>query len=151
MALPRRPWPASVRGQGRGRKRDAFARSSSKRSVTVPRSAYGADIMLAPAYVPTLKNAVSSAMRCLTSGFGMEPGVPTSPWKPTKFWSFTNRSLTGDSRKVRFTNFFGIRWIFLFFARKAMGFTKGAYSDIRNRSKNQAWRSENQKDTVFRN
>ena len=42
-------------------------------------------LMLAPAYVPTHEYAVSSAMRCLTSGFGMEPGVPTSPWEPTKF------------------------------------------------------------------
>ena len=39
--------------------------------------------MLAPAYVPTHEYAVSSAMRSLTSGFGMEPGVPSSLWEPT--------------------------------------------------------------------
>ena len=39
--------------------------------------------MLAPAYVPTHEYAVSSAMRRLTSGFGMGPGVPASPWRPT--------------------------------------------------------------------
>ena len=54
-----------------------------KRSLTLSASAYVA-LMLAPAYVPTHNYAVSSAMRRLTSGFGMEPGVPASPWKPTK-------------------------------------------------------------------
>ena len=38
--------------------------------------------MLAPAYVPTHEYAVSSAMRRLTSGFGMGPGVPASLWTP---------------------------------------------------------------------
>ena len=44
--------------------------------------------MLAPAYVPTCRHAVSSAMKGLTSGFGMEPGVPPSPWEPTNGVSF---------------------------------------------------------------
>ena len=39
--------------------------------------------MLAPAYVPTQEYAVSSAMKGLTSGFGMGPGVPPSLWEPT--------------------------------------------------------------------
>ena len=39
--------------------------------------------MSAPAYVPTQEYAVSSAMKGLTSGFGMEPGVPPSLWTPT--------------------------------------------------------------------
>ena len=40
-------------------------------------------LMSAPAYVPTQEYAVSSAMKGLTSGFGMEPGVPPSLWTPT--------------------------------------------------------------------
>ena len=39
-------------------------------------------IMLASAYFPTHNYAVSSAMRSLTSGFGMGPGVPSSLWTP---------------------------------------------------------------------
>ena len=69
-------------------------------------------LMLAPAYVPTHKYAVSSAMRRLTSGFGMEPGVPASPWKPTSFW-FLHRFPTGSSRRVRYkTIFYGV-WLFM--------------------------------------
>ena len=55
------------------------------------REAYGAfrvSIMLAPAYFPTYKYAVSSAMRSLTTGFGMGPGVPSSLWAPANICSF---------------------------------------------------------------
>ena len=55
------------------------------------REAYGAfrvSIMLAPAYFPTYKYAVSSAMRSLTTGFGMGPGVPSSLWAPANSCSY---------------------------------------------------------------
>ena len=43
-----------------------------------------------------LNTAVSSAMKGLTSGFGMEPGVPPSLWTPTnsnplRIWSRRER------------------------------------------------------------
>ena len=43
----------------------------------------GFKIMSASTYFPTYKYAVSLAMRRLTSGFGMEPGVPASLRTPT--------------------------------------------------------------------
>ena len=52
-------------------------------------------LMLASAYFPTHKYAVSSAMRCLTTGFGMGPGVPTSLWTPANsgfYWEKTSSS-----------------------------------------------------------
>lgn len=81
--------------------RNAFPKRA-KRSPTLSRSACFA-LMLAPAYVPTHKYAVSSAMRRLTSGFGMEPGVPASPWKPTKLcpWLFAQPLGFGPGLVVR--------------------------------------------------
>ena len=64
---------------------DDRVRAKSKRPRALAGGAYGD--MLAPAYVPTHEYAVSSAMRRLTSGFGMGPGVPASPWKPTNFFA----------------------------------------------------------------
>ena len=38
--------------------------------------------VLATAYFPTNRSAVSSALEGLTSEFGMESGVPPPPWSP---------------------------------------------------------------------
>ena len=79
------------RRQGKGRFCEGWLDSSvlppeQKRPLTPyarKQSAKKQKKMLAPAYVPTHEYAVSSAMRSLTSGFGMEPGVPSSLWEPT--------------------------------------------------------------------
>ena len=49
--------------------------------------AFSVKLMLASAYFPTHNYAVSLAMRCLTAGFGMGPGVPTSLWTPANLGS----------------------------------------------------------------
>ena len=44
--------------------------------------------VLASAYCPTNSSAVSSAMKRLTSEFGMGSGVPASPWTPRQIYKF---------------------------------------------------------------
>ena len=51
--------------------------------------------MLAPTYFPTHEYAVSLAMRRLTSGFGMEPGVPASLWEPANLIRSSGASCAG--------------------------------------------------------
>ena len=64
-----------------------------KKKVSSSLSNEETELMLAPAYVPTHEYAVSSAMRGLTSGFGMEPGVPPSLWEPTNMFRVIRRKM----------------------------------------------------------
>ena len=64
--------------------------------------AFKGKLMLASAYFPTHEYAVSSAMRCLTTGFGMGPGVPTSLWTPANLLFLRTGSWQECSRQVGF-------------------------------------------------
>src|SRR5207237_3096224 len=44
----------------------------------------------------TLPHAVPSALKGLTSGFGMEPGVSPSPWSPKLYGDMVSRPYLGN-------------------------------------------------------
>lgn len=56
---------------------------------------------LAATYSPTLLCAVPSAMKGLTSEFGMGSGISPSPMPPSKIWQMRESFLTDLKRRLK--------------------------------------------------